>query len=138
MKFHLSTKSAFAIAASLPAMERNRLKLSSKIGAYISRYAACDADGGQSAGLAITNLLYEHARRFSAEPSTPSARGPGPRLRTLDNLPKRCLSYFGDGLGPVMKDLLHAEASPAVLAAWGDAFWASVRAAADQEQLLAA
>lgn len=137
MESSLSTKSTSAIAASLPAMERNRRELSSKISAYISRCAACDAEGGQSAGLAITNFLYDHARQFAAASPALSTRQTVSTLEVL-NLPRRSLSCFGDGLRPVMKDLLRAEASPAVLAAWGDAFWAAVRSAEDQERLLAA
>lgn len=137
MKSLLSTKSAAAITASLPAMEGVRQTLSARIGAYMSRGAACDARGGQLAGSAITSFLFEQANQLATSPHAPRARQTEPRLRIM-NLPKRSLSCFGDGLGAVMKDLLRAQATPAVLAAWGDLYWASMRAAADQERLLAA
>ena len=139
MKSLLSNKSASAIAASLPTMERHRQQLGATIGAYISRCASCepDASSGQLAGLAITNMLFEHARQLAAAPPVPRAGETERRLQPL-NLPERSFSCFGDGLGAVMKDLLRAEASPDVLAAWGDAYWATVRTAADQDRLLAA
>jgi hypothetical protein len=138
MQSLVSRKSASALAASLPAMERRRHDLSARMGAYIARFADHEAYPGDSqlAGLALTNFLFDQAERIV--PARPPRGHPSePRLGTV-SLAERALSCFGDGLGPIMKDLLGAEASPGALAAWGDAYWASVRAAADQEYPVAA
>jgi hypothetical protein len=131
----ISTKSASVIAASLPAMERNRQRLFAGIGAYMARFAPDEADQSRwSVAQTITDRLFEYGRGLAA---APAPRAGGPSNGTMD-LPRRSMSCFGDGLGAVMKDVLGAEASPAVLAAWGDAYWAMARDEAGRNRLLAA
>lgn len=138
MKYRLSDKSAAAIAPSLPAMERNRQQLSATIGAYMSRSQSdvADAQSIQAAGLTIMDTLFENARQLAAARPGSDGRVVKCRFQELD-LPKRSLSCFGDGLGAVMKDILRADATPEVVAGWGDAYWAIVRAEADQGGLSA-
>ena len=86
---------------------------------------------------AITDLLLDHARQLGLKgpPAGIVEAARHHRTLTIDGVHYAC---FGDALKPIMKDVLGAKATPPVLAAWGDTYWAIVRLLFAQETRLAA
>jgi hypothetical protein len=110
-----------ALARTRPLLEQRRDALSRAIGRYVAgrpRYDQAEPAraGREAAGEMLLGWLLDQA---SGSGSVRSLRGIGAR---------DCMR-FGDGLAAVLKDELGAEASPALLSAWGDAYWAWMRAA---------
>lgn len=139
MKTALSNNSVNIILKSLPMMERKRGQLGSAMGRYMARCGPDDpsAGGDKITRGAITDMLFDHAREIAG--ARPLIRiQETARQHRLLGLTAEHYSCFGDGLGTVMKDVLGANASPAVLAAWGDAYWAIVRSVSRSDQLVAA
>jgi nitric oxide dioxygenase len=139
MKTALSNNAVNVIVKSLPMMERNRVTLGSALGRYMARRRSYDSSAGGEKILrgAITDMLFDHAREIAGARPLLRIEETARRHRVL-GLTREHYSRFGDGLGAVMKDVLGANASPRLLAAWGDAYWAIVRSVARQDQLLAA
>jgi hypothetical protein len=139
MKTALSNNSVNLILKSLPMMERNRGQLGSALGRYMARAGHYDPSvgGDKIARGAITDMLFDHARAIAGARPLIRIEETARQHRML-GLTAEHYSRFGDGLGTVMKDVLGANASPAVLAAWGDAYWAIVRSVSPAAHLAAA
>lgn len=139
MKTALSNNAVNVILKSLPMMERHRVTLGSALGRYMARRGPYDSSpgGDKLTRSAITDMLFDHAREIAGARPLVRIEETARRHRVLGLTPEH-YSRFGDGLGAVMKDVLGANASPGLLAAWGDAYWAIVRSLARQDQLLAA
>ena len=139
MKTSLSNNSVNIILKSLPMMERIRGPLGSALGRYTARCGPYDPSAGSdkiTRGV-ITDMLFDHAREIAGTRPLIRIEETARRHRML-GLTAEHYSRFGDGLGTVMKDVLGANASPAVLAAWDDAYWAIVRSVSRQDLLAAA
>lgn len=135
----VSKTSAAAIAASLPLMEERRKQLEAAMSRHMAANGPFDPSKGrhQVTTGAIMGMLLDHAGRISdAGEIAGNERHATDHARLA--IDGDHYSAFGDGLGAVMKDVLGADATPALLAAWGDAYWAIVRMIAAAPVRLAA
>jgi len=138
MKTALTDKTVDLITKSLPLMERHRSRLGSGLGRYMARCGHHDPSaGGKVARGALTDMLLDHAREIAGARPLLRLEETARRHRVL-GLTAEHYACFGDGLGAVIKDVLGANASPALLAAWGDAYWAIVRSVSRAEKLIVA
>ena len=139
MNTALSNHAVNVILKSLPLMERHRGQLGSAIGRYMARSAPYDpsARNTTAARGAIMDMLFDHAREIAGVP----------RLARLEETARRHgrlgvtaedYSRFGDGFGVITKDVLGADATSELISAWGDAYWAIVRAMQRHDQMIAA
>ena len=121
------------VSQSMQLMRRYRKDL----GLAMERYIAACASGGVRDGskaLAIMDMLFDHALGISGVPRPAGQiEDTGRRHRMLE-INAQHYAYFGDGLGAIMKDVLAEEASPALLAAWGDTYWNIVRSVSHPPQ----
>ena len=131
----ISERARKIVAETLPLMEQNRGLLEEALERNMARHGPRDPSAGTTTA-AILDLLLGHPGRLAGDRSTPAVLGTGRRHRALP-LGIEHYSCFGDGLKPVMKDVLGSEASSPVLAAWTDAYWATVRTLFRQETQLA-
>ena len=135
----VSKSDAAAIAASLPLIEPNRKQLEKAMSRHMALRGPFDPSKGryQVTTAAIMDMLLDHAGRISD-----SGEVAGNERHAVDHARMAVeadhITAFGDGLGPVMKDVLGAEATPALLAAWGDLYWAVARMIAAAPVKLAA
>jgi hemoglobin-like flavoprotein len=127
MIIHLSETNAASISSSLPLMKSKRDALEAAMSRYLSH-----ADPGRASEVpprvaagAIMDMLFDHAARVSSAGEIVRIDRHRARHHRL-GIDGRHYSAFGDGLAAIMKDVLGAEARPARLAAWGDAYWAIV------------
>lgn len=134
MKTDLSEATRARIAQSLPLMERSRDRIEEAMRRYMAHEATGDrgAETDGTAASAILNLLLGEARATSGATVAISSN-----RRGMEVTPEH-YSSFGDGLKPIMKDVLGPKAPPAVVSAWIDAYWAFVRPILRQDMRLAA
>jgi hemoglobin-like flavoprotein len=139
MTVNLDERAYGIVAATLPLMERHRRPLQDTLERYMARQGPYDPSAGRSQATtrAIMDMLLGHARRLGEEGCADAIAATAGRHRALA-LGGEHYSCFGDGLKPVMKDVLGAEATSPVLAAWTDAYWAIVRRLFGRETRLAA
>ena len=136
MSINLSDRTRAIVTETLPLMEQHRDAIEEAMERHLGRRAPDDPSGGRTkaATRAIADMLYGHARQLG------DASGV---VETAQHAPTFALgaelhSSFGDALKPIMRDALGVKATPAVTAAWGDAYWAIVRTILRQEMRLAA
>jgi len=135
----VSKTDAAAIAASIPLVESRRKQLEAAMSRHMALRGPFDPSKGrhQVTTAAIMEMLLDHAGRISDDGEVA-----GNERHAIDHARKAIdgdhIAAFGDGLGAVMKDVLGAEATPALLAAWGDLFWAVARMTAAAPVKLAA
>lgn len=135
----VSKSTAATIASSLDWMQNQRDALEASMSRYMARSGPYDPSKGrhQVTTAALFDMLFDHAGRISAAGEI--AGNPRHALRHHElAIDSEHYSSFGDGLGVVMKDVLGAEASSSLLAAWGDAYRAIVRMVAAQPVSMAA
>jgi hemoglobin-like flavoprotein len=135
----LSERSRAIIAESLPMMERHRARLDEALVRYMARQGPYHPSAGRSeeTALALSDMLFGRARQFAGTGPAISLFEAGRRNRAL-GLGGEHYSSFGDALKPIMIDVLGQKATPSIIAAWIDAYWAIVRASLRQETRLAA
>ena len=126
MNSSLSSDSAKIVSESLPGMQRHRRKLGSAIGRYLAHGGAAHSQRSADIGLVLTDMLFNHADEAAGTFARHRLAETARRHRKL-GVTVGDYSCFGDGLGAVMKDVLGTQASPQLLSAWGDAYWAIVR-----------
>jgi len=127
----ISTRSATIVSQSLPMMRRKRSEIEAAMTSHMGRSGPFDPSKGRhevTTG-AILDMLYDHATSIGATGTIDRNGGHGDRHRLLA-IGGEHYSHFGDGLVPVLKDVLGAEAEPSLLAAWSDAYWAITRTVA--------
>lgn len=135
----VSKTNAAAIAASLPLVESRRKQLEAAMSRHMAVRGPFDPSKGrhQVTSAAVMDMLLDHAGRISD-----SGEVAGNERHSRDHarlaIDGDHIAAFGDGLGAVMKDVLGAEATPALLAAWGDLYWAVARMVAAAPVKLAA
>ena len=139
MTTDLSDRTRDIVAETLPLMARHRAPLEKALRDHMLREDIDDPSAARIAVMtqAIMDMLYDHARQLrgygipAATPET-AARHRALALGTAQ------YSRFGDALKPVMRDMLGSSATPSMLSAWSDAYWAIVRTVLREETRLAA
>ena len=136
MTTNLSERTRAIVAETLPLMKQHRAPLEAALERFMARLGPSAERPDVTTG-AITDLLLDHARQLGGKGPPAGIAETARRHRTLaiDSIHHAC---FGDALKPIMKDVLGAKATPPVLAAWGDTYWAIVRMLVAQETRLAA
>ncbi len=134
----LSQRSRAIVAESLPMMERNRGRLDEALVRYMARQGPYHPSAGRSeeTARALSDMLFGRVRQFAGKGQAVSLFEAGRRNRAL-GLGGEHYSSFGDALKPIMIDVLGTEATPSVIAAWIDAYWAIVRALRQETRLAA-
>jgi len=132
-----------AVARTRPLLERKRAALQRAIGRYMAGLAPLDdietRNRAEAAGQLLFDWLLDNA------PGSGSVRAVGSGMAgraAMERLDAQDYTRFGDGLAAVLKDELGHEpgrgATPALLWAWGDAYWTLMRAAQPRALALAA
>lgn len=139
MTTDLSDRTRDMVAETLPLMARHRAPLEEALRDHMVRE---DIDDPSAAGItvmtqAIMDMLYDHARQFRGYGMPAGTAETAARHRALA-LGTAQYSRFGDALKPVMRDMLGSSATPSMLSAWSDAYWAIVRTVLGEETRLAA
>jgi hemoglobin-like flavoprotein len=137
MKTMISHSTAASIASSLPLMDSRRGEIEVALGRNLPRTGSGAPSDRQAAAAAILDMLLDHAGRISGKAEIARVDGHASRHRQL-GIGAAHYSCFGDALGPVMKDVLGAKATPTLRAAWGDTYWAIARMVAAEPVALAA
>jgi nitric oxide dioxygenase len=124
----VSKTAAAAIAESLPLVESRRKQMEVAMSRHMALRGPFDPSKGRhrvTTG-AIMDMLLDHAGRISnsGEVAVNERHALDHARLAIDG---DHMSAFGDGLGAVMKDVLGEEATPAMLTAWGDLYWAVAR-----------
>jgi nitric oxide dioxygenase len=124
----ISKAAAAAVTASFPLMHSRRDALERAMCRHMSRRHPPDhaRERDAVAARAIMDMLLDHAARVSDAGTILRIERHDARHRRLA-IRAEDHSRFGDGLAPIMRDVLGAEATRPVLAAWGDAYWAISR-----------
>lgn len=135
----LSERARATIAETLPLMEQHRPALEEALERWMARYGPYDRSAGRPGVTtrAIVDMLLGHARVLGDDGQAAAIAETGRRHQALA-LGGEHYSCFGDGLKPVMKDVLGSMATSPMLAAWTDAYWAIVRRLFANETRLAA
>ena len=139
MTTNLSERAREIIAETLPLMERHRPSLEEALERYMARQGPYDPSAGRTkvATGAILDMLLGHARQLGGNGPAAGIVETARQHQTLA-LGGEHYSCFGDGLKPIMKDVLGSGATSPVLAAWTDGYWAIVRMLFRQETRIAA
>jgi hemoglobin-like flavoprotein len=139
MATSLSEPARAIIAETLPLMEQHRAPLEKALERYMARHGPYDPSAGRTkvTTRAIMDMMLGRARQLGVNEAAVGIAQTARRHQTLA-IGGEHYSCFGDGLKPIMKDVLGAEATSPVLAAWTDAYWASVRMLHQQQARLAA
>jgi hemoglobin-like flavoprotein len=115
------------LAQSLPLMEHGKDRLIDGFEAYL-RAAAPETHGDpEVVAMMLTEMLIAQTGNLLRFGALRNAVDVNQEHRSLA-IDGRHYSRFGDALLPVIRDVLGPNVPGAVAAAWGDAFWAIVRA----------
>jgi hemoglobin-like flavoprotein len=139
MNTYFSERSAAIVAETLALMYQNRVALEEAMARYMSRQGPHDPSATRSWARvrAITDMLFDHAAQPGGKGRSAAIAATAQHHHALA-IGGEHYSSFGDGLKPIMKDVLGSKATASVVAAWGDAYWAIVRTLFDRETRLAA
>jgi hemoglobin-like flavoprotein len=127
MLFRLSDPARDLLAQSLPLMERGKDRLIDGFGAYLRAAAPEARDDPEVVAMMLTEMLVAQTGHVLQTGALLNAGDVNVEHRALA-IDGRHYSRFGDALLPVIRDVLGPNVPSAVAAAWGDAFWAIVRA----------
>lgn len=125
----LSSKSRSAIAASLPQLEPKRDEFAVAMLRHLRACAPSTApDEARSAAIgAILDMLFDQAHALDGSDGMTALGEHSERHRDL-KITSETYSWFGDGLSPILKDVLGSDVTLPIVAAWVDLYWASTRA----------
>ena len=139
MNIKLSAAIRAIVKGTLPLVERHQEAIEDAMTRYMSRYGPYDPTGksARTAVWAIMNMLVAHAYEIAGRERLPCLEDMGRNHRAI-GLGSAHYSIFGDGLRPILKDVMGSEATSSVVSAWIDAYWAIVRAARRQDLPMAA
>lgn len=139
MSTELSGSSRAIIAETLPLMEQHRGPLQEALERYMARQGPYhpSAERSKTTTGALADMLFGQARQLSRNGPASGIAAAAEFHRALA-LGGEHYSSFGDALKPIMIDVLGSKATPPVIAAWIDAYWAIVRMLHRQETRLAA
>jgi nitric oxide dioxygenase len=120
-------------------MVKHRVAIEEGLVRYMARQGPYHPSPGRSKSrtLALSDMLFGQAGRLDGDGPAAGLVEAAQRHRTLA-LGGEHYSSFGDALKPIMIDVLGSKATPPVIAAWVDAYWAFVRMLFRQETRLAA
>jgi nitric oxide dioxygenase len=139
MTTRLSERNRSIVIDTLPLIEQHRSQLEEALSRYMARQGPHDGSigGSKAKTAAIVEMLIHHVAELdgNGQPAGTAATAQGHRDLGIRG---EHYSSLGDGLKPVMKDVLGAAATAPVLAAWGDAYWAIVRMLFSRQVQLAA
>lgn len=126
---HLSSRSRSAIIASLPLLEQKRDEFAV---AMLGHLRVCGprtaSDEARSAAIAaLLDMLFDQAHAVGGTSEITDLGQHSKRHRDL-KIDSGIYSCFGDGLSPILKDVLGSDATLPIVAAWLDLYWASQRA----------
>jgi hemoglobin-like flavoprotein len=135
----LSERAQAIVAETLPLMKRHRAPLEQALERYMARQGPYhpSAERTKATTAALADMLFGQAGRLVGDGASANIVEAARRHRTLA-LGGEHYSSFGDALKPIMIDVLGTNATPSVIAAWVDAYWAIVRMSFRQETRLAA
>ncbi|WP_237438386.1 hypothetical protein [Alteraurantiacibacter buctensis] len=117
----MSDKTAGVVAQSLSLLKDHRQGISSAMKRYVGR--SDSADGVPM----IFDMLFDYAPSLSGYANNLPDPGEIQRRHMALGITSQTYSLFGDGLGAILRDVLGAQATPALISAWGDTYWAIVR-----------
>lgn len=139
MSINLSGRSRAIIAETVPLIEQNRGPLQEALERYMARQGPYHPSPGRSKAVteALADMLFSQAGQLSRKGSAAGLVAAAKFHHALA-LGGEHYSMFGDGLKPIMIDVLGSKATPSVIVAWIDAYWAIVRALHRHETRLAA
>jgi nitric oxide dioxygenase len=128
MQTGISTQSAAIVAASFPSLIGRRQQFEEAMAGQMARRGPFDParDRHRVTATAIADMLLDHAGSMTEDGGIAVIPHHGQRHHRMA-IAGEHYAAFGDGLAPVLKDILHAEATPEFVAAWGDAYWAIAR-----------
>ena len=139
MTIDLSERSRAIVVGTLPMMEQHRAPLEEALERYMARHGPYHPSSERSKTTtgALADMLFGQARWLSRDGRAAGIVAASQFHRALA-LGGEHYSIFGDALKPIMIDILGPKATPPVVAAWVDAYWAIVRMLYRQETRLAA
>lgn len=139
MIISLGARSRAIVNETLPLMRDYRPELEAAMARYMSWQRAGSPSPERAGTLAgaIMEMLIEHAAGLDGHDQAESLADAARHLQRLA-IATGDYSRFGDGLGAIMKDVLGERASSPMLAAWGSAYWAIVRAIIERQARMAA
>lgn len=126
MLIQLSDDTRNLLAQSLPLMERGKDRLIDGLGAYLRAVDPEASDHSELVAMMLTEMLIGRSAELLETRALKDAADLGCEHLAL-GIEGRHYSRFGDALSPVIRDVLGPKVPRAVLAAWGDAFWAIIR-----------
>jgi hemoglobin-like flavoprotein len=126
MSIQLSDQTRSLLAQSLPLMERGKDGLIDGFGAYLRAAAPETGNDPELVAMMLTEMLITQTAQLLACGTLQDAGDLNQEHRALD-IEGRHYSRFGDALSPVIRDVLGPNVPRALVAAWGDAFWAIIR-----------
>lgn len=139
MTVNPSERTRAIVAETLPLVEQHRAEMEEALERYVARRGPDDpsSDRPKVTTGAIMEMLIGHVRQLDGSGPASGIAETSRRHRTLA-LGGAHYSCFGDALVPIMRDVLRSKATPPVLAAWTDAYWAIVHNLFRHETRLAA
>jgi hypothetical protein len=103
------------VTASLPLVESVRTRLEAGISRRLAAIGPQAGPAPETVARELMQILIQ-AAHGRPEPHVPDHLALGGEH----------YSAFGDALKPILQDALGASATPALIAAWGDVYWAAV------------
>lgn len=121
MNIVLSDMNLETVTRSWQLLQSNRRHLSVAMRYYLARWNSADATP------MLFDMLLDHTSARTEGILTPEIAETA-RRHAFAGITSKNYAKFGDGLGAAMKDVLGGKSTPGMVAAWGDAYWAIVRA----------
>lgn len=126
MSTEISDRTRDLLAQSLPLMEQRKDALIDHLGAYLG--GAGDAgEDAELVAIMLTELMIGQAGHLVRSGGLRDVEDVGHEHRML-RIQGRHYSRYGDALPRVIRDVLGPNVPREVAGAWGDAFWAIIRA----------
>lgn len=126
MLIEISDRTRDLLAQSLPFMEQRKDALIERLGAYPGSAGDTDEDA-ELVAIMLTELLISQGGNLLRSGALQDIDDVGHEHRML-RIHGRHYSRYGDALSPVIRDVLGPQVPGEVAGAWGDAFWAIIRA----------
>ena len=139
MRTSISKQQATIVAATLPSILARRQQFEAAMAGHMARRGPFDPHKHryQVTTASIIDMLLDHAGGIAEDGGIAIIPHHGQRHQRME-IEGDHYSAFGDGLAPILRDVIPAEASPEAIAAWGDAYWAITRSVMADAMRLAA
>ena len=126
MSTEISDRTRDLLAQSLPLMEQRKDALIDRLGPYLGAAGGGDEDS-ELVAIMLTELMISQGGNLVRSGALQDVDDVGHEHRML-RIQGRHYSRYGDALSPVIRDVLGPQVPGAVAGAWGDTFWAVIRA----------